>query len=258
MFEAIRFGERKKSDGRKVPQMTIDTSTFAVPAKVAAWSARNRWWVMLASVLVLVATVFVSGKFETKIYDGDGGEGESAIAVSMVKERFGDLTDDGRSTPTERLVVSNPSIDAKDPTYRATVEELVGRLTALREVESVSSYYESQDENLISEDGHVILAQIVFSDINVSDQNQVVTHPRYGNRSQCRERRVRDRPCGKYLCQKAARGPVRERLLPHSPSHYGARTHHPSARIQVGNRRDSTVDTGRGCNIRRRGNSQRG
>ena len=65
-------------------------------------------------------------------------------------------------------------LDANDPTYRATVEELVGRLNALREVASVSSYYDSQDENLISEDGHVILGQIVFSDIQVRAKNQVL------------------------------------------------------------------------------------
>ena len=118
--------------------------------------------------------MFISGTIETKIYDGDGGEGESAVGVRLVEERFGDLTDDGRSTPTEQLIIGNPSLDANEPTYRATVEELVGRLNALREVESVSSYYDSQEENLISEDGHVILAQIVFSDINVSDQDQVV------------------------------------------------------------------------------------
>ena len=174
MFEAIRIGERKTSAEQKEPQMTIDTSTFTASARVAAWSARNRWWVVLASVLVLVAAMFVSSTFETKIYDGDGGEGESAVGVSLVEERFDDLTADGRSTPTERLVVGNPSLDANDPTYGSTVEELVGRLNALREVESVSSYYDSQDESLISEDGHVILAQIVFSDINLSDQDQVV------------------------------------------------------------------------------------
>ena len=174
MFGAIRIGRRKKSEEQKEPQMTIDTSTFMASARVAAWSARNRWLVVLASVLVLVAAVFVSSTFETKIYDGDGEEGESAVAVNLVEERFGDLTADGRSRPTEQLVVSNPSLDAKHPTYRATVEELVGRLNALREVESVSSYYDAQDENLISEDGHVILARILFSDIDVSEQDQVV------------------------------------------------------------------------------------
>ena len=257
MFEAIRIGERKTSAEQKEPQMTIDTSTFTASARVAAWSARKRWWVVLASVLVLVAAMFVSSTFETKIYDGDGGEGESAVGVSLVEERFDDLTADGRSTPTERLVVGNPSLDANDPTYGSTVEELVGRLNALREVESVSSYYDSQDESLISEDGHVILAQIIFSDINLSDQRPSCTHPRYRNRSQRDERRVRDRPCGRDLYPKADRGPGGERLLPHSLSHFGARTHHPSGRIQVGNRRDSAADTGRGFNICRHGNSWR-
>ncbi len=160
MFGAIRIGRRKISEERNESQMTIDTSTFAASARVAAWSARNRWWVMLASILVLVAAVFVSSTVETKMYDGDGGEGDSAFAVNLAIERFGDLTGDGRTTSTEQLVMSNPSLDANDPTYRATVEELIGQLNALREVESVTTYYDSQDENLISEDGHVTLAQL--------------------------------------------------------------------------------------------------
>ncbi len=85
MSRAIRNGDRNKSEEQKGPQMTIDISKFMASARLAAWSARNRWWVVLASVLVLVAAVFISSTFETKIYEGDGGEGESAVAINLVE-----------------------------------------------------------------------------------------------------------------------------------------------------------------------------
>ena len=86
--------------------------------RIAGWSARRRWWVILASVLVLVAAFMVMSKYETKLYEGDGGEGDSAYAADLISERFGN--DD--SAPVEQLLFSNPSLNASDATYQATVQ----------------------------------------------------------------------------------------------------------------------------------------
>ena len=63
---------------------------------------------------------------------------------------------------TEQLVFSNTSLDANDAAYRSTVEGLVQQLRALPEVESVTSYYDTQDPNMVSEDGSVLLAEVVI------------------------------------------------------------------------------------------------
>ena len=65
-------------------------------------------------------------------------------------------------TPTEQLVFSNPSLSVDDPVFRSTVEGLVQDLRALPEVESVASYYDTQDPNMVSDDGSVLLAQVVI------------------------------------------------------------------------------------------------
>ena len=98
----------------------------------------------------------VMGNVETKTLDYNG-EGESARAADLITDRF-----DMVATPTEQLDFSNPSVDVNDPTYRSTVEGLVQQLRALPEVESVASYYDTQDPGMVSEDGTVLLAQVVI------------------------------------------------------------------------------------------------
>ena len=84
---------------------------------MASWSARHRWWVIAATVLVLVMAMFVSNAVETKLLDDNElGESESGKADRLLDERF----DDG-GAPTEQLVFSSPSLDVDAPAYRSTV-----------------------------------------------------------------------------------------------------------------------------------------
>ena len=126
-------------------------------ARIAAWSARHRWWVVAASIATFVLAMTVLSTVETKLLENVGDEGEAGAGFELMEERF---EDDSR--PTETLVFYNPSLDATAPEYRATVESLVGRLRALPEVESVASYYDTNDESMVSEGGNAVLAQIVI------------------------------------------------------------------------------------------------
>ena len=137
-------------------------------ARVAAWSARHRWWVLAATVLVLVAAMFVSSTIETKLLSDDLVEGDSGKAFTLLQERF----DEGGAA-TEQLVFSNPSLDVGDPAYRSTVERLVQELRAMPEVSAVVSYYETGDPRLVSADRHVQRAQVVIADIAGSDDDKI-------------------------------------------------------------------------------------
>ena len=137
--------------------------------RIASWSARHRWWVIAASVLVLVLAMFASGTVETKLLDDNElGEGDSGKAIRLLDERF----DDG-GAPTEQLVFSNPSLDVDDPAYRSTVEELIEELRALPEVSTVVSYYEVGDPRLVSADRSVLRAQVELADTAGSDDDQI-------------------------------------------------------------------------------------
>ena len=164
----MNYSEASKNrmpSSESVPQ-TGRTSTneagggagLAFTGRIASWSARHRWWVIAASVLVIVLAMFVMNTVETKTLDYNG-EGESAIGADLINDRF-----QFNSAPTEQLVFSNPSLEAQDPRFRSTVAGLVEQLRALPEVASVASYYDTGDSAMLSEDGHVVLAQVLIED----------------------------------------------------------------------------------------------
>ena len=146
-----------------------DTSTLSSTGRIANWSARHRWSVVAASVMMLVLAVLASSTFEAKLLgDSEITEGESGEAIRLLEERF----DDGVA-PTEQLVFSHSSLDVDDPVYRSAVEELVQELRALPEVASVISYYETGDPRLVSADRHVLRAQVEIADIAASDDEKI-------------------------------------------------------------------------------------
>ena len=146
-----------------------DTSTLSSTGRIANWSARHRWSVVAASVMMLVLAVLASSTFEAKLLDdSEITEGESGEAIRLLEERF----DDG-GAPTEQLVFSHSSLDVDDPVYRSAVEELVQEFRALPEVASVISYYETGDPRLVSADRHVLRAQVEIADIAASDDEKI-------------------------------------------------------------------------------------
>ena len=159
----------KSTRRSEVQESHIDGMGFSFTGRIASWSARHRWWVIAATVLVLVAAMFVSSAVETKLLDDNElGEGESGKAIRLLDERF----DDG-GAPTEQLVFSNPSLDVDDPAYQETVEDLVKELRALPEVSTVVSYYEVGDPRLVSADRSVLRARVEIADIAGSDNDKI-------------------------------------------------------------------------------------
>ena len=149
MFEALRISRSSKTENVKQDERsTLDTSTLSFTGRIAKWSARHRWWVIVASVLALVMAMFVSTALETKLLDDNEiTEGESGEAIRLLDERF----DDG-GAPTEQLVQE---------------------LRALPEVSAVVSYYEVSDPRLVSADRRVLRAQVELADIAGSDDDKI-------------------------------------------------------------------------------------
>ena len=140
-------------------------TNLSFTGRIASWSAGHRWWVVGASALFIVLMIMVLGNVETKTLDYEG-EGESATGFELINDRF-----DVVATPTEQLIFSNPSLNVNNPTYRSTVDGLVRELRALPEVESVTSFYDTQDPGMVSENGNVLLAQVVIEgDVDDADE----------------------------------------------------------------------------------------
>ena len=147
--ERTARSEAQKSDS--------DGIGISFTGRIAGWSARHRWWVIAASIMVIALAMFAANTVEMQTLDYEG-EGDSALGASLVSERF-----NADSAPTEQLLFSNPSLDANTPAYRAAVETLVQQLRALPEVAAVTSYYDTGVAAMLSEDGHVVLAQVVIA-----------------------------------------------------------------------------------------------
>ena len=46
---------------------TVDKSNLSFTGRIANWSARHRWWVVAASVTMLVLAVLASSTFKVKV-----------------------------------------------------------------------------------------------------------------------------------------------------------------------------------------------
>ena len=151
-----------------------DTLTLSLTGRIARWSARRRWWVVAASVVVIALAIFVLSTVETKLLDGNsGGVGDSQQGANLIDERFKverAPTDEGeKKGPTQILVVSHPSLTVEDQEFRSKVEHLVQELRALPEVKSAASYYDTQSPEMASKDGRAVLAQVVIEAGNTHD-----------------------------------------------------------------------------------------
>ena len=140
-----------------VPSIDQRSENLTFTGRIASWSARHRWWVIAASVMVIVMAMFAMSSLETKTLDYNGA-GEAGAGADLIEDRF-----QFNSAPTEQLLFSNPFLDVQAPAYRSTVEGLVTRLRALPEVESVTTFYDTGDTSTVSDDGHVLLAQVVIA-----------------------------------------------------------------------------------------------
>ena len=165
MLEALRTRRTKSEQRPRSGSETVDTAGLSFTGVIAAWSARYRWLVVGGSIAVLAAAMFVLSSVTIEELDYQG-EGDSAIGADILDDRF-----DANSRPTEQLLFSNPTLDVNDSAYRPTVDALVAELRTLPEVEEVASYYDTQDAGMVSEDGHVVLAQVVISADGDSQEN---------------------------------------------------------------------------------------
>ena len=85
---------------------------------------------------------------------------ESGRAASISNERFrvqGTPDQASRRGPTELVIFSNPSLNVDDPRLRSMVERVTEPLAALPDVASLESYYDTDNPDLVSDDGNAVL-----------------------------------------------------------------------------------------------------
>ena len=147
------MSEETESEQNKPPIRSGDASKVSFTGRMAGWSARHRWIVVLGAVGLLVISFLLSGSIGVKTSDVFG-TGESRKGHQLIEDRFEQLPS------FESVIVKNSNLDVDDPDFRSTVDPLVGDLKGLDGVVDVESYYDFRAPHLVSEDRRVVIVRV--------------------------------------------------------------------------------------------------
>ena len=135
--------------------------------RVAGWSARHRWVVVLGTIALSVISILLASTIGVKTSEVDG-VGDSAKASQLIEDRFEQLPS------FENVIIKNPGLDVDDSAFRSTVDPLVEELRGIDGVLEVESYYESGAPFLVSEDRHVGIVRVELEKAESDELNDVV------------------------------------------------------------------------------------
>ena len=142
-------------------------SSLSFTARIAGWSARHRWPVLAASILVIFLAVVAIFSLGTELRDDDEGVGESGEAQKLMEERFQvqeEPDQPGIAARIERLIFSNPDVAVSDPGFRSTVDSVIQRIRELPNVTQAVSYYDTEDPDMLADDGRAVLGFVRLED----------------------------------------------------------------------------------------------
>ena len=155
MLDAMRSYANRNSGGVETEGdgRPGDPSAMSFTGRVAGWSARHRWPVVLGAIALLVVSFLLSSTIGVKTSDVFG-TGESAKGHQLIEDRFEQLPS------FDSVIIKNPGLDVDDPAFRSTVDPLILVLKDLEGVENVESYYDSGAAHLVSDDRSVVIVRV--------------------------------------------------------------------------------------------------
>ncbi len=98
-----------------------------------------------------------------------GKQPDSTVGLELIQDRM-----TGPQKMSEFVIVRSAAQTVDGAAYKAYVDELAGEIAGLGGgiVESVTTYYQTKDPTMISEDGHAMLVQVVLAgDLNTASDN---------------------------------------------------------------------------------------
>ena len=140
-------------------------SSRNLAARAGRWSAQHRKKAIFGWLAFVIAAVFIGGSVGTKtLGDSDFGIGESGRADKAVSDHF---PDKGAESV---LVQSQRGARTDDASFRAAVDDVVGRLERTKNVRNVSSPYGPDSAGQLSEDGRSALVTFELPGDNPADK----------------------------------------------------------------------------------------
>jgi uncharacterized membrane protein YdfJ with MMPL/SSD domain len=122
------------------------------PQSLATASARHPWRVLGLWAVAIVVAFMLIGNFLDDALTNEvqvTNNPDSTVGQKLVEDRLR-----GETRANEAIDIRSDQVTVDDPAFQAKVEEVVGEIRALgpEAIQSVTSYYETQDENLVSAD----------------------------------------------------------------------------------------------------------
>ena len=145
---------------------TSRKTNLALTARIAAWSARNPWLVLLAAVVVIGLAVVAITIVGTEERGQGEGVGESGQGSALLDEGFGAPAGALEQTAgrQEGIIFSNPTLDVSDPEFKQAVDAAVLEIRSLPSVTGALSFYDTGNSALASADRRAVLASVGFAE----------------------------------------------------------------------------------------------
>jgi putative drug exporter of the RND superfamily len=140
---------------------------------LARASARRPWFVVGTWATVIVASAIAIGALLAS-----GLTSEVSLTNDPESQRAEDLLENrlrGPEPTNEIVIVRSPDATVGDPEFRAFVEELYGKVSALGTgvVASGTNFYQSNDRSLVSEDGRTTILPFVMTGKHEDAQDNI-------------------------------------------------------------------------------------
>ncbi len=128
-------------------------SATHLTSSIGRWSTRHPWRAILVWVVAVVAAAGIGSLVGTRqLTAGEQMSGEAGRADRTIEKAFPQRV-------TEFVLVSNPKLFARDEAFRATLQDVVGRVTSTGVAAELHSPLEAGGGGLVSRDGHSALVQ---------------------------------------------------------------------------------------------------
>ena len=120
-------------------------------ARAGRWSAQHRRAAILGWLAFVVVAVVLGGAVGTKhISQDNNGVGESGRAQQVLHDEF-------PQPANEQVLVQSSSLTVSDPAFRAAIQDVTNRLSAVSTVENIRSPLLPANRGEVSPDGHSVL-----------------------------------------------------------------------------------------------------
>ncbi len=133
------------------------------PESLARVSTKHPWRMVGLWAVLIVAGFMLTGAFFADALTNEvrvTNDPDSSVGQALLEDRLR-----GETRANEAIIIQSDVITVDDPAFQAKVEEVVGEIRALGPdvVESVTSFYETNDANLVSADRQSALIQVTMA-----------------------------------------------------------------------------------------------